>query len=204
MHPAFTSEELALLSDRKIFQQKAVIGRKIRNILEAIHQELRLQVQGNQLIAPESFDPEAVQFVKGEHLEDHPYQYLDYPRFFSREQKFTFRSLVWWGHSFVFALILEGDLLKTYRRNFFNRFSQLADKGLSLNLSHSLWEWKNGTGLTLDITSTRRSEIAAVLDHRTSCKISRHIGFDDPIVESNRIVQEGVKTFKALLPIITS
>ncbi len=201
--PQLTTEELALLGNQDFFLKKSVIGKKIRIILETLHQELKPHVLNQALIAPDDFNPEAVQIVKGEHLEEHPYQYLDYPRHFSREQKLTFRSLVWWGHYFVFALILEGDLLTLYRRHLFNRYSQLADKGLSLHISPSLWEWKKGAGLTLDITSTRRSEIAAVLDNRPSFKISKFIDFQDPIVQSNRIVEEGVSTFQTMLPLIT-
>ena len=192
-----------LLGDKEFFRKKAIIGKKIRTMLEDLHQHLKPLVDTQTFIAPEDFDTEAFQFVKGEHLEESPYQYLDYPRNFSREHKLTFRSLAWWGHHFAFALILEGDLVKTYRRHLFNRFSKIADQGLTLSLSPSLWEWKKGSGLTMDITSSQRSEIAAVLDHRTAFKLTRFINFQDSIVTTNRIVQEGVKTFKTVLPIIT-
>ncbi len=201
--PSFSPEELVLLGDREFFRKKAIIGKKIRAILEALHLRLKPLVETQPFIAPENFDPQAFQFVKGEHLEESPYQYLDYPRNYSREEKLAFRSLAWWGHHFVFALIVEGDLVKTYRRHLFNRFSQVADQGLTLSLSPSLWEWKTGSGLTLGITSSQRSEIAAVLDHRTAFKLTRFIEFQDSIVTNNQIIEEGVKTFKAVLPIIT-
>ena len=200
----FTTDELALLADQGFFRKKAAISVKIKQVLEDLHHRLEAEIASQSLLAPEGFDPQARQFVKGEHLEDFPYQYVDFPRLYTRENKFAFRSLVWWGHHVVFSLMVEGPLVKQYRRNLFNRYSEVADHDLCLCLSPSLWEWKAGPGLTLPITHSRRSEIAATLDHRTFFKIARFLPIDDPAVETGTIVDEGVKAFRAILPVITT
>ncbi|MDH4361690.1 MAG: hypothetical protein OEW33_13265 [Nitrospirota bacterium] len=200
----FTTEELALLADQGFFRKKAAISVKIKQVLEDLHHRLEAEIASQSLLAPEGFDPQARQFVKGEHLEDFPYQYVDFPRLYTRENKFAFRSLVWWGHHVVFSLMVEGPLVKQYRRNLFNRYSEVADHDLCLCLSPSLWEWKAGPGLTLPITHSRRSEIAATLDHRTFFKIARFLPIDDPAVETGTIVEEGLKAFQAILPVITT
>ncbi len=199
---SFTAEELAVLADQDFFRKKATITVKIKHVLEHLHLRLEAEIATQPLLAPVGFDPQARQFVKGEHLEDFPYQYVDFPRFYTREEKFAFRSLVWWGHHIIFSLIVEGPLVKQYRRNLFNRFSEVADRDLCLCLSSSLWEWKAGPGFTLAITQRRRSEIAAVLDHRTFFKIARFIPIDDPAVEMGKVVDEGLKAFQAILPVI--
>jgi hypothetical protein len=199
---SFTAEELAVLADQDFFRKKAAISVKITHVLEQLHLRFEAEIASQPLLAPEGFDPQARQFVKGEHLEDFPYQYVDFPRFYTREDKFAFRSLVWWGHHIIFALIVEGPLVKQYRRNLFNRFSEVADRHLSLCLSPSLWEWKTGPGFTLAITQRRRSEIAAALDHRTFFKIARFIPIDDPAVKTDKIVDEGLNAFRAILPVI--
>jgi len=199
---SFTSDELAVLADREFFRKKAAISVKIKYVLEQLHLRLEAEIALQPLLAPEGFDPQARQFVKGEHLEDFPYQYVDFPRFYTREVKFAFRSLFWWGHHIIFALIVEGPLVKSYRRNLFNRFSEVADRHLCLCLSPSLWDWKTGPGFTLAITQSHRSEIAAALDHRTFFKIARFIPIDDPAVKAGKVVDEGFKTFQAVLPII--
>lgn len=197
-----TDDDLNVLADKDFFRKKAAISVKIKYLLEQFHHRLESEIVSQPFLAPEGFDPKASQFVKGEHLEDFPYQYVDFPRFYTREEKFAFRSLVWWGHHMVFALIVEGPLVKQYRRNLFNRFSEVADRDLHLCLSPSLWEWKAGPGYTLGITHTRRSEIAAALDHRTFFKIARYIPMDDPVVGTGKAVDEGLKAFQAILPII--
>jgi hypothetical protein len=200
---SFTADEMAVLADRDFFLKKAAISVKIKHVLEQLHHRLEAEIASQPLLAPEGFDPQARQFVKGEHLEDFPYQYLDFPRFYTREDKFAFRSLVWWGHHIIFALIVEGSLVKQYRRNLFNRFSEVADRHLCLCLSPSLWEWKAGPGFILSITQDRRTEIAAALDHRTFFKIARFIPIDDPALEAGKVVDEGLKAFQAILPVIS-
>ncbi|HQU28827.1 MAG TPA: hypothetical protein PKZ24_06685 [Nitrospirales bacterium] len=201
---AFSSEDLRLLADQDFFRKKAVLSKKITHTLEALHAQLILETSNQVLLAPDGFNPQSVQFVKGEHLEDYPYQYLDFPRYYTRDAKFAFRSLFWWGHHVVFSLLVEGPLVTHYRRNFFTRFSEVANRQLCLSLSPSLWEWKTGAGLTMEITSQRRSELAAVMDRRSALKIGRYIPFEQSLTEPGTIIQEGIHAFRSILPLITA
>jgi hypothetical protein len=200
---SLTTDEWNVFANKDFFLKKAIISAKLKRTLEQLHIALKPELTAHPLLTPDSFDPESVQFVKGEHLEDCPYQYLDFPRYYTRQDKLAFRSLCWWGHHLVFALIMEGPLVKRYRVNLFNRFSEVADRQLSLCISSSLWEWKAGPGFTLDITHNHRSEIAAALDHRTFFKIARFIPIQELEAGTDHIIDAGVTTFQAILPIIT-
>ena len=199
----FTAKDISLLSDTEFFSAKAHVSPKIRHLLERIHESFQRELKTHHLLVPEGFDPDASQFVKGEHLEDFPYQYLDYPRFFTRDVKFTFRSLVWWGHHMVFALILEGGHLRRYKENLINRFPSVADREIRLCLSHSLWEWKQGSGYTLDLTGKRSSEVAAVLAHRPFFKLARFVPFSNPAVLNGEAHHLAHEALRAILPVIT-
>ena len=200
----FTADELALIANQEFYRAKARITIKVRRTLEALHATFREELAACELVTPPGFDLTRCQFVKGEHLEDFPYQYLDFPKHFVGRDKLTFRSLFWWGHHFVFALILEGEGLSRYKKNFLNRFQAAAGRQLSLCLSPSLWEWKRGAGYTLPITPARRSEIAAVLSSRSSFKVARFVPYDDPAVRAGRLVEVGREALRAVLPIITA
>ena len=200
---SLTQDEWSVFANQEFFLKKAVISAKLKGTLEQLHLALQPELAAHPLLAPGDFDSESVQFVKGEHLEDCPYQYLDFPRYYTRQDKLAFRSLCWWGHHLVFALIVEGPLVKRYRVNLFNRFSEVADRQLSLCISSSLWEWKAGPGFTLDITHNHRSKIAAALDRRTFFKIARFIPLKDFEADTDHIIEAGVATFEAILPIIT-
>lgn len=204
MNNSLTEDEWQVFADYDFFLKKSAISAKLKGTLEQLHSALQPEVASCQLLAPNGFDQKAVQFVKGEHLEDCPYQYLDFPRYYTRQEKLAFRTLCWWGHHLVFALIVEGPLVKQYRTNLFNHFSEIADHQLSLCLSPSLWEWKAGSGFTLDITHNRRSEIAAALERRSSFKIARFISIHTLKSDTDQIVNAGVTTFQSILPIITA
>jgi hypothetical protein len=194
--------EIALVADDTVFRAKAAIQGKVRALLEAVHAALKDELAGVPLIEPPGFDPSRYQYVNGEHLEDHPYQYLDFPKHFEGCNAFTFRTLFWWGHHVVFALILAGDGLQTYKHNLIHRYGQIADRDLSLCLSPTPWEWKRGPGYTLPLTRDRKPEVAAVLSDRLFVKLARFVPIGDPIVQEGRLVQAGREAFRILLSVI--
>ena len=199
----FTPQEIDRLTDTNFFVDKATISMKIRQHLEQLHETYQRELTQHHLIVPDQFPPDAFQLVKGEHLENFPYQYLDYPRFYTREIKFAFRTLFWWGHHIIFALILEGGHIRRYKENLINRFSEIADREVCLCLDKSLWEWKKGPGYTLELTRERKPEVAAVLANRPFFKLALFIPFNDPVFLSGNISQKGQQALRAMLPVIT-
>lgn len=199
----FSAEETELLADAQFFRKKAAITTKIRILLEATHGALQQELAGLSLITPPDFDPKIHQLVKGEHLEDFPYQYLDCPKYFAGVNKFTFRTLVWWGHHVACALLLEGAGIQHYKRQLLGRFHQLAGRDLELSLAPSLWEWKRGEGYTLPITHDRKAQIAAVLAERSFLKVVRCVALGDQRIQAGQLAQVACETFRSLLPIVT-
>jgi hypothetical protein len=200
---AFTDEEIALIRDQAFFRAKAQIARKVRGFLDGLHAALKHELEGVSLLVPEGFVSTRYQFVKGEHLEDFPYQYLDFPKHFVGDDKFTFRSLFWWGHHFIFALILEGKQVLRYKQNLLSRYQAVAGRQVALSLAPSPWDWNRGDGYTLDLTPDRRTEVAAVLSGRSFFKLARFVPPDDPAVRQGRLVELGRETLRSLLPIVT-
>src|SRR6266571_3466693 len=178
----FTTDELTLLRDTQFFRAKARIMMKMKAVLEGVYEGLQRELAGVALLAPEGFNPASHQFVKGEHLEDFPYQYLDYFKHFQGEEKFTFRTLLWWGHHIVFALILEGGRLALY-------------------LGGTPWEWKRGEGYTMELTWERKNELMALLDRRSFVKLARFVPFDHQVVREGGVPETGAATLRHLLPI---
>ncbi|MFO0705647.1 MAG: hypothetical protein U0412_02235 [Nitrospira sp.] len=200
---SFTDDETALLADAQFFRKKARITDKIRGQLDAVHVALTEELGRAALLVPPAFDPRSHQFVKGEHLESFPYQYLDCPKHFHGSDKFTVRTLFWWGHHVVWALLLDGDLIKSYKKRIVDRFHQIAGHDLELSLAPTLWEWKQGAGFTLPITHDRKAQIAAVLAERPFLKIARFVSLTDPRVQGGQLADLSRETFRAMLPIVT-
>src|ERR1051325_8962772 len=200
---SFTDEETALLSDAAFFQLKARIGEKIRLHLEAPRHVLKEEL--DKIILPDlpGADLSGTQLVKGEHLESFPYQYLDCPKHFHGTEKRTFRTLLWWGHHVAWAWILEGTLMRQYKKRLVDRFHTVAGRDLELSLAPTLWEWKRGEGFTLPITHDRKAQIAAVLAERSFVKIVRFLPFTDSRMQSGQVPEFSRETFRAILPIVT-
>ncbi|ULA61153.1 MAG: hypothetical protein LZF60_310052 [Nitrospira sp.] len=198
-----TSDELKLLGDRDLFRSKERTILKVQALLATLQAGLREDLGKTTLLLPPGFDPAKTQSVKGERLEQCPYQYLDYPKHFHGDDKFTFRSLCWWGHHLVFAMIVEGGQVKPCKKNFFDRFHQLAGQGLELSLAPTLWEWKRGEGYTLPITHDRKAQLAAVLSGRAWFKIARFVPLDSPALREGRLPEIGRETFRSLFPLLS-
>jgi hypothetical protein len=199
----FTDEETVLLADAQFFRKKTAITAKIRTLLEETRGALQQELGGLSLVTPPDFDPTVHQLVKGEHLEDSPYQYLDCPKHFAGVNKFTFRTLVWWGHHVACAWLLEGVGVQQYKTQLLGRFHQLAGKNLELSLAPSLWEWKRGEGYTLPITHDRKAQIAAVLAERSCMKVTLCLPFEDPRVRTGQLARVACEAFRAMRPIVT-
>ncbi|MEX0829715.1 MAG: hypothetical protein WD032_05690 [Nitrospirales bacterium] len=62
---SLTADEWRIFADHDFFLKKAIISVKLKRTLEQLHVALQSELEGRQLIAPDGFDPEAFQFVKG-------------------------------------------------------------------------------------------------------------------------------------------
>jgi hypothetical protein len=202
--PFLTPDEASLITNAGFFEAKRQITQKVRGWLDELHRGLRHDLTERPLLLPPQFDLSRGQFVKGEHLEACPYQYLDFPKHYVGDEKFTFRTLFWWGHHVVCALIVEGGQVQQYKKNLVDRYHQLAGQDLDLSLAPTLWEWKRGEGYTLPITHDRKPQIAAVLSGRSWFKILRVLPLDAPELLQGRLSDWGRDTFRRLLPLISA
>jgi len=198
-----TAAELDLVQDHRWFLAKARITGKFTQWLKEVQVVLQEELSCASLLTPADFDPAKVQYVKGEHLEDHPYQYLDCPKHFSGGNTFTIRTLVWWGHHVAIALLLEGEHVARYKQNLLTRYHLVTDRRIALSLGPDFWEWKQGEGYTLPLTRDRWAEVAAVLSSRRFFKLIRFLPFDDPAVVDGRLAEVARETLKVFLPVVT-
>ncbi len=191
----FSTDEVEFLKQAALFTWKEQITRKIKRILEALHEELAARLDPSALLAPEGMDFTRWQVVRGERYRDRPYAYLDFPQFFSRDTKFTYRSMFWWGTGFFFAMILEGDPLDRYRENLLDAYPRLADRGLTLSLADSPWEWALAGPGVLPLRSDNRAAVADALAGRTFIKLQSGLEFDRLAREDGAIIRRAVETF---------
>ena len=199
----WTSEELKAIGSTRPFLIKARVLKKTWNILEELRETLKSEVKGYSFLAPEGLDVTKGQIGKGERFHDLPFVFLDFPRFFLPGQACTYRTFFWWGNGVVFALIVQGTYLDTYKKWLHENYARLMGHDLHLSLASTPWEWRKGSPYTLSLTRTHRASILRALDQRDFIKLERFLMLDSHAFIKNRIIQEGIATFRLFRPMIT-
>ena len=199
---AFSPEELSVIQDTRFFHIKATVTPKIKNILHRLRDLYQEELSRANLLIPNGVDTQSGQFVKGEHLLDFPYLYLDFPKLFTQQEKFSFRTLFWWGHYWVFAWILEGRYIENYKKNIIDGYERLSDQGLCLLMTDTPWEWRKGNDFVLEIRKDNRKKVADSLETRPFLKIHRYMDFGAPGKVKGNIVREAVDIFRLMQVIV--
>ena len=136
-------------------------------------------------------------------MENCPYQYLDYPKHFLGDDKFTFRSLCWWGHHLVFAMIVDGGAGQTVQEEFCRSIPPAGRSGPRALTRADALGMEAGEGYTLPITHDRKAQLAAVLSGRSWFKIARFVPLDSPAMQEGLLSELARDTFRSLLPLLT-
>jgi hypothetical protein len=199
---AFSRDEVEFLKQAGLFAWKERLTQRIKNGLETLHDALAARLTPDVLLAPDGMDWTRWQVVRGERFDERPYAYLDFPQYFSRETKFTYRSMFWWGEGLFFAIILEGNLLDRYRANLETSYSAVADRDLALSLSETPWEWHVAGPRVLPIRAETGDAVISAMRRRTFLKLQRAVSLDR-LAEPDAIVRESLRTFEDLMPVVT-
>lgn len=106
-----TPEEQALVKNADWIYLKNNVLQKVMSLLGDLHIALQAQLPLQEFSFP---GDGAGKLSKGERYKELPYIMLDYPRYFSREDIFAFRTMFWWGHYFIATLHLSGAMKAHY------------------------------------------------------------------------------------------
>lgn len=197
------ARELAAMHNTDVFKIKTGVIKKVWTMFDDLRASLKIELTGQNLLAPVGVDTTRGQIAKGENHHNLPFVFMDMPQHFTKEAMCTYRSFFWWGHGLVFALILSGPDLGEYRLRILQNYSSYRNKGLFLAVTPTPWEWKRGPGCTIALTSSNQSRIRQALTHLTFVKLERFVPLTHPAFRQNRIVSAGLETFHLLKPLIT-
>jgi hypothetical protein len=110
MPPIGTEEEALLLNDN-LFLVKQELTRQLSELLGDCSNAIRKDLEINPGRVPAEALQSTPKISKGENYLGRPWMILDYPRVFSKEDMFAFRTLCWWGQGFSMTLLLKGRYL---------------------------------------------------------------------------------------------
>lgn len=115
MEKELDHDELQLISDKSLFLMKAVVTEKLSLILADAQAAIKEKLWEMEAELPEIIDVQQGKLSKGENYRQFPWIMLDFPKYFSKEDVFAFRTLFLWGDSFSCTLHLQGEMLEHFR-----------------------------------------------------------------------------------------
>ncbi|ELR68947.1 hypothetical protein C900_05640 [Fulvivirga imtechensis AK7] len=110
----FTEKEIRYLSDKDFLLTKRVVIEKVVNLFAELEASLKKEVEHTTDPFPSRAFLKAGKISKGENFRGLPYVILDYPRLFSKEAVFAYRTMFWWGNFFSNTLHVSGAALEYF------------------------------------------------------------------------------------------
>lgn len=138
----FSEKEIRFLTDTDFLLTKQEINRKATALLSETEQNLKMVVRQSNFPFPDQAFLKAGKLSRGEQYRGLPYWILDYPRKFSKEATFSFRTMVWWGHEVSCFLHLGGRDLEKFKLKVLENFQGDPDQFVAINPSP--WEYHFG------------------------------------------------------------
>jgi hypothetical protein len=198
----FTQEEVTLLADERFFRTRARMLARLHAAFERLRDRLMIQLSEGTYLAPLGADLSQGHMGRGDYLDDLPYVYLDYPRYFEGEGYFTFRTLFWWGHEISFSLLLGGEYLQEYRQRLLRNLGILEALEVHVSTTETPWDWRRGPGHTMPLAAGEEGTLQRLFRSQDFLKCARFLSFEETEFRENRLDEAALLTFRALEPLI--
>jgi hypothetical protein len=191
----FTPAEIAVMCDQDFFLRKDSVTGKLLEVFGEIESELRSELTGFKTITKD-FNFSNGKIFRGENYKRFPYIVLDYPRIFSADSVFAFRTMFWWGHEFSFTLHLQGKALDKFREAIKKGLDSLKNKQVYFCVNDTPWQYhfeKENYWLIEEV-----QELENKVADAKFIKLSKKI----PVESFNILYNSSIDTFKVFLEIL--
>jgi hypothetical protein len=194
----FSSTELDAILQPDFFYTKYSALQKVMELLAETERNLRNIIEQQENIK-EHTNVVSPKIFRGENYKKLPYVVLDYPRRFSTETVFAFRTMFWWGKEFSFTLHLQNKALDHFRNSIVKNIPLLKGKQFYFSVFKTPWEYHFETDNYLPLDELlEQPDFTARLLSAPFIKLSRRI----PISEFENVPEFAGETLKELLSVI--
>ncbi len=175
----FTPAERKALHNKDFFYIKASATKKIDILLAGVRDEIKSEIKKKKLLFPEEADASAGKIFKGENYAGLPYMVLDFPKYFTKESVFSFRTMCWWGNFFSFTLHLQGKALEERRNLMITNGNAFRKKNIFICINSTPWNYQyNSTNYQL-IDKFPEEKIKHLFSSKEFVKLSRKTGLNE-------------------------
>ncbi len=186
-----SKKEIQLLREESFFRQKKIITGKIFDLLAESVQHIQSVKDFQKISFPPRTDSERGKITRGENYLGLPFLILDFPRLFSEQNFFAFRTMIWWGNHVSCTLVISGNEGKKAAARMIFNSSKLKKQGVYLCVSESPWQHHFGEDNFLLLKSLRKQEVIKIIKQQNFFKVARKI----PVDAINNIPSFAAETF---------
>ncbi|SFO00506.1 hypothetical protein SAMN05428949_4107 [Chitinophaga sp. YR627] len=197
---SLTPAEQALVVNADWIYLKNSVLEKVMTLMGQLHLALQEAPVTNTFPFPEGVLRAGAKISRGERYRELPYIILDYPRLFSKDNIFAFRTMFWWGHYFIATLHLAGEEKEKYGHVIASAWRQLAEQQFQVYLQEDPWQHDFENGNYKLISALSELEFKQLLDRRSFIKLAKPYSFE----EWGKLVPEIVRDYALLLRGLTS
>lgn len=194
----FSSEELEILNDLNFFLLKHSATQKMVELFGRLEVLLKGIVHQNEL-AVEGVNVSSGKIFRGENYNLFPYVLLDYPRLFSRESIFAFRTMFWWGSGFSFTLHLQGKALEQFRKTLLINQERMLNQDIYFCVNNTPWKYHYEKENYTLIDELPSSQMENYFSEKEFIKLSKRI----PLEEYASLEVKGKETLELFLSFLT-
>ncbi|PSL36131.1 hypothetical protein [Chitinophaga ginsengisoli] len=197
---SLTAEERALVVNAEWLYLKNNVLQKVMALMGQLHQALEVHPATKQFPFPGQTLQTGGKISKGERYKELPYIILDYPRFFTRDNIFAFRTMFWWGHYFIATLHLAGEEKERYSDAIASAWQQLAVHQFQIYLQEDPWHHDLENGNYKLISAIPVLEFKQLIARRPFIKLAKPYSFE----EWGKIIPEVVRDYALLLQVLVN
>ena len=172
MFEKLSASELNIVHNKQFFKVKASATKKIELLIADVRDDIKNLIETNKLNFPKEVDAAMGKIFRGENYLGLPYLVLDYPKHFSKESVFAFRTMFWWGNFFSCTLHLQGSALEQYRSHLIRTIQNLKKKKTYICINDNPWQYhyKKNNYVLIDTLSPK--ELKELIEKKDFIKLS--------------------------------
>ncbi len=195
-----TKEELEIFINPVYFQRKTKVSNFVIASLEKLNEQLTVQEIVKEVVSKFELPTIQGKVSKGENYLGYPWQILDYPRVFNKENIFAFRTLCWWGNFYSCTLHIAGSYYTQLFKSIASNLKLLLNEPVYICVNTNQWEhhYQNFNYRLLKDVVEDEGWLKKITDQqfiKLSLKFS--------LVEIDQLEKNAIYSFQLLTKIIT-
>lgn len=170
-----SSKEEQIIYDTEYLRTKIIVIDKIHQLFEEVRRTINKSINHSNFSFPNDIDSKIGKIFKGENYKMLPYVNLDYPKLFSKENVFAFRTMFLWGHFFSTTLHISGEYLDIYKNQILQNLPNYLNNNLYICVNDNPWEYHYEVDNYVLLTTNNLD----LLSNKLFIKISKQFNLED-------------------------